>query len=86
MVLLIIYMNDAVDNIKHSKFAYVFAGDIILCKGIVSERDVQQLQEDLNSLQQLGNIWLLKFSIPKCLVLQVIRPTQYKILFSYYNT
>jgi len=42
--LFIIYMNDVVDNTKHSKIR-LFVDDIILYKEIVSERDVQQLQE-----------------------------------------
>ena len=48
--ILFIYMDDVVDNIKHSKI-YLFADDIILYKEITSERDVQQLQGDLQSLQ-----------------------------------
>ena len=69
-VLFIIYMNDVVDNIKHSKIR-LFADDIILYKEIMSVSDVQQLQEDLQSLQLWESTWLLKFSIPKCHVLKV---------------
>jgi len=82
-ILFIIYMNDVVDNIKYSKIR-LFADDIILYKEIETERDVQQLQEDLNSLQQWEATWLLKFSIPKCHVLKVTRATKHKILSNYY--
>ena len=49
-ILFIIYMNDVVDNIKHSKIR-LFADNIILYTEIMSVSDVQQLQEDLQSLQ-----------------------------------
>ena len=48
-ILFIIYMNDVVDNIKHSKIR-LFADNIILYKEIMSVSDIQ-LQEDLQSLQ-----------------------------------
>ena len=81
--LFIIFMNDIVDNIKHSKIR-LFADDIILYKEITSASDVQQLQEDLHSLQLWEGTWLLKFSIPKCHVLQVTRATKHKIIANYY--
>ena len=43
-------MNDAIKNIKHSKIQ-LFADDIISYKEITTVTDVQQLQEDLESLQ-----------------------------------
>ena len=49
-ILFIIYMNDVIENIKHSKIR-LFADDIILYKEITTLRDAQQLQEDLESLQ-----------------------------------
>ena len=45
-VLFIIYMNDVIENIKHSKIR-LFADVIILYKEITTVRDAQQLQEDL---------------------------------------
>ena len=82
-ILFIIYMNDVVDNIKHSKIC-LFADDIILYKEIMSVSDVQQLQEDLQSLQLRESTWLLKFNIPKCHVLRVTRATKHKIISDYY--
>ena len=49
-ILFIIYINDVVENIKHSKIR-LFADDIVLYKEISAVRDAQQLQEDLESLQ-----------------------------------
>ena len=66
--ILLIYTNDVIDNIKHSKIR-LFADDIVLYKEISAVRDAQQLQEDLESLQLWESTWLLKFSIPKCHVL-----------------
>ena len=50
----------------------------------MSLNDVQQLQEDLQSLQLWESTWLLKFSIPKCHVLKVTRATKHKIISDYY--
>ena len=69
-ILFIIYMNDVIENIKHSEIQ-LFADDIILYKEITTVRDAQQLQEDLESLQLWEGTWLLKFSIPKCNVLKI---------------
>ena len=82
-ILFIIYMNDVAENIKHSTIR-LFADDIILYKEIMSEIDVQKLQEDLKSLEVWENTWLLKFSIPKCHVLKITRSIKYKITTSYY--
>ena len=50
-ILFIIYINDVIENIKHSKIQ-LFADDIVLYKEISNSavRDAQQLQEDLESL------------------------------------
>jgi len=61
----------------------LFADDI-LHKEIMSEVDVQKLQEDLKSLELWENTWLFKFSIPKCYVLKITRSIKYKITTSYY--
>ena len=81
-ILFIIYINDVVENIKHSKIR-LFADDIVLYKEISAVRDAQQLQEDLESLQLWEGTWLLKFSIPKCHVLKVTRATKHAIAFDY---
>ena len=77
-ILFIIYINDVVENIKHSKIR-LFADDIVLYKEISAVRDAQQLQEDLESLQLWEGTWLLKFSIPKCHVLKVTRDTKHEL-------
>ena len=53
-------------------------------KEITSERDAQQLQGDLQSLQLWESTWLLKFGIPKCHVLKITRATKHKITSNYY--
>ena len=82
-ILFIIYMNDVIENIKHSKI-WLFADDIILYKEITTFRDAQQLQEDLESLQLWEGTWLLKFSIPKCHVIKITRAIKHKIAYDYY--
>ena len=83
-ILFIIYINDVIENIKHSKIR-LFADNkiIVLYKEISAMRDAQQLQEDLESLQLWEGTWLLKFSIPKCHVLKVTRATKHTIAFNY---
>ena len=81
-ILFIIYINDVIENIKHSKIQ-LFADDIVLYKEISAVRDAQQLQEDLESLQLWEGTWLLKLSIPKCHVLKVTRATKHAIAFNY---
>ena len=81
-ILFIIYINDVIENIKHSKI-WLFADDIALYKEISAVRDAQQLQEDLESLQLWEGTWLLKFSIRKCQVLKTTRATKHMIAFDY---
>ena len=52
-------------------------------KEVTTVRDAEQLQEDLESLQLWEGTWLLKFSIPKCHVLNITRATRYKIAYNY---
>ena len=45
-ILFIIYINDIIENIKHSKIL-LFADDIVLYKETSAVRDTQKLQENL---------------------------------------
>ena len=74
-------MNDVADNIKYSKIR-LFADDIILYKEVITT-DAQLLQDDLKSLQNWEQIWLLKFNISKCYVLKITRANKHKINFDY---
>ena len=56
---------------------------IVLYKEISTVRVTQQLQEDLESLQLWEGTWLLKFSIPKCHVVKVLRDIKHAIAFDY---
>jgi len=79
-VLFIIYMNDVIENIKHCKIRFCRWHYIIQR----NYRDAKKLQEDLKSLQLWEGTWLLKFSIPKCHVLNITRATKHKIASDYY--
>jgi len=70
--LFLIYMNDVVDNVKYSKIR-LFADDIILYREISSSHDTQLLQNDLKSLQEWEEIWLLCFNIFKYHILKTTR-------------
>ena len=76
-------MNDVIEDIKHSKIR-LFADDIMVYKEITTVRDAKQLQEDLESLQLWEGTWLLKFSIPKCNVLNITRAIKHKIAYDHY--
>ena len=56
----------------------LFAGYYTVKRDCVRS-DVQELQEDLKSLELWENTSLLKFSIPKFLVLVITRAIKYKI-------
>ena len=80
--LFLIYINDIVDNIHHSKIR-LFADDIILYKQVSSVNDADRLQSVLESLQHWEEKWLLKFNISKCHVLKITRAKVHKIEYNY---
>ena len=62
-VLFLLFINDLQENVKNS-MARLFADDCILYKTIHSFDDCRNLQDDLQSLEQLDTKWLMKFT--KC--------------------
>ena len=65
----LIYVND-IPSVVDSHLL-LFADDIKVYHRIKSENDIVQLQEDINSLLNWSNTWLLDFNIPKCNVLRI---------------
>jgi ribonuclease P/MRP protein subunit RPP40 len=67
--LFLIYVNDLVDEIKHSSIS-IFADDV---KIFNPSNNQVFLQQDLNRLSFWANTWQLKISLPKCSVLHIGR-------------
>ena len=67
-LLFVIYINDLPDCVSLSDI-YLFADDTKLVKMIDSLEDSKMLQNDIDSLVQWSNKWLLKFHPNKCHVL-----------------
>ena len=80
--LFLIYINDIVDNIHHSKIR-LFTDDIILYKQVSHINDADCLQSDLESLQHWEEKWLLKFNVSKCYVLKITRAEAHKVDYNY---
>ena len=78
--LFLIYINDVVDNIHHSKIRH-FADDIILYEQISSISDADCLP--LEFLQHWEEKWLLKFNISKYHVLKITRAKVHKVEYIY---
>ena len=68
-LLFLIYIND-LPEVVTSK-ARLFADDCLLYRTISSEQDAVQLQEDLDTLQQWEDKWLMQFNPEKCEVLRI---------------
>ena len=62
----------------------LFADDCLLYRTINSVADEEQLQQDLNTMVEWSNTWLMRFSAAKCHLLKMTRqkktlPTKYTI-------
>ena len=68
-LLFVLYINDLPDSVKSQIF--LFADDIKVFRPILSEKDSLELQNDINSLDEWTNKWLLKFNPDKCHVLRM---------------
>jgi len=68
-LLFLIYVNDLPGWIKTN--IKMFADDTKLWNTIQHESDSQEMQEDLDTLREWSNKWLLDFNIEKCKVMHV---------------
>ena len=66
-ILLVIYINDLPDAVNSSKF--LFADDTKILRQITTRHDSESLQNDLDSLEDWSERWLLRFNPDKCQVL-----------------
>ena len=63
-LLFVLYINDLPELTKSDTF--LFANDINIFRTITDKNDPGILQDDLNTLEQWSNKWLLKFHPSKC--------------------
>ena len=68
-LLFIIYINDLPDNITSD--IYLFADDTKFFRQVENNKDANIIQEDLNTLHQWSNDWLLRFHPDKCVVIRL---------------
>ena len=68
-LLFVIYINDLPEKIKSAIF--LFADDCKFFRQVDSEEDTDIMQEDLNTLHDWSNKWLLKFHPDKCVTLRI---------------
>lgn len=63
----------------------VFADDIKLYRTICGPEDCSQLQEDINTLQQWSDKWLLSFNVMLVLMLPTVTTVHMKRLIYHYR-
>ena len=68
-LLFVIYINDLPDNIQSDIF--LFADDTKFFRKVEDSDDAAIIQQDLNTLYQWSNDWLLKFHPDKCVVIRL---------------
>ena len=76
-LLFLLYVNDIPDLVQSN--LKMFADDIKIYRSIYSTFDSLLLQQDLDKLSEWTQKWLIRFSVPKCVVLTLnnSRPTNY---------
>ena len=76
-LLFLLYVIDIPDLVQSN--LKMFADDIKIYRAIYSTSDSLLLQQDLDKLSEWTQKWLLRFSVPKCVVLTLgnSRPTNY---------
>lgn len=79
-ILFIIYINDIVENLKSD--VYLYADDMKIYSRIRCDADRQRLQDDIDTVVDWTDSWLLRLNISKCKVLTVGR--QDKALHPYF--
>ncbi len=68
-MLFIIYINDI--DVGLNSFIGKFADDTKIENSVISDRDSQSLQDDLNKISAWSARWEMPFNVKKCHILQV---------------
>ena len=64
-----VYINDLPKNVTSG--VRLFADDTKIYRQIRKENDAREVQDDLHSLQEWSDMWLLKFHPQKCKFMSV---------------
>ncbi|MEW8547660.1 MAG: reverse transcriptase family protein [Candidatus Thiodiazotropha sp.] len=83
-LLFLLYVNDIGANVSFQTTIKLFADDCLLYRTIESAADEIQLQQDLTTMVEWSNTWLMRFNAAKCHLLRITRqrkliPTKYNI-------
>ena len=69
--LFVLFINDLSDVC--SSMCQLFADDAIFFRNVFSSEEINELQDDLNRLMELSEIWQLSFNLEKCKSLHIGR-------------
>ncbi|MCG7875845.1 MAG: reverse transcriptase family protein, partial [Candidatus Thiodiazotropha endolucinida] len=83
-LMFLLYVNDIGAKVSPQTTIKLFADDCLLYRTINSAADERQLQEDLDTMIEWSNTWLMRFNAAKCHLLKITRqrmylPTKYNI-------
>ena len=83
-LMFLLYVNDIAAKVSPQTTIKLFADDCLLYRTIDSVADANQLQQDLDSMVDWSNTWLMRFNAAKCHLLKITRqhkyhPTSYTI-------
>ena len=80
-MLFLIFIDDIVNNLNGT--IRLFADDCLIYREITSEKDTDELQNDLNTLIKWSNKWQMKFNIKKCNIMTLTNAKEHKIYRQY---
>ena len=79
--ILVVFINDLPQSITKS-FSGLFCDDTLIAKEIITAKDAEELQNDLNSVLNWTKIWGMKFNTVKCVKMTI--SNKKKILNNHY--
>ena len=80
-ILFLIYINDITENMNST--VRLFADDCLIYREINSEDDANTLQEDLNTIYNWSQQWLMNFNVDKCYFMSVTLTRKHKQVYEY---
>ena len=78
-LMFLLYVNDIGDKVSQQTTIKLFADDCLLYRTIDSIADANQLQQDLDSMVDWSNTWLMRFNASKCYLLKITRQQNYTL-------